>query len=527
MPQHRWIARLGCIALLIGLIYGGVHTQAAAPTSWQSRVLSKNLSETSSLSSFVPTFYQLSPDGRQALYVANADNAGVYDLYSVDTDGLHAPVRLTSLPDQDTISMYSISPDGQSVVYRVKNSVSGATFLYSQLLSGGSATLLDQSSTVDEHFDFRISPDSQTVVYRKLFSSTELALMSTPISTSQPLTLSNDLHVDAFNSLALSPDSRYVFFVTYNDQNQPQIYRAPLDAASPELIAPAPQSGGSFDNFTFTSDSQTFIYQFNSGSQATLYTVPVTGTTPISLTTATIVRFELTPDDQHIVMLTTTDIKPDGLYSVPLSGGTPIQLNPNDGALLDSFFAIAPDSQHVAFDTGVVTPSAAIVYSNNISGTALTQLSAVITNSELLALEIDPTSQYVVFTNLFNNHWRQTFSARLDGTSTQPLSAPASDSTVIGLPVIDPSGAAVIYPSGTIVGSSAVFTQLNRAPLNGDAAEAIVPSLTNNQRIIEDTYTAALPNRYVYVQRSAAINQNQIYVVREAPATVYLPFIVR
>ena len=63
-------------------------------------------------------FFQISPDGRYAVYLADQETDGVNELYSVLLGG-GSPVRLNPLlPFGRNVTSFQISPDSSRVVYR-------------------------------------------------------------------------------------------------------------------------------------------------------------------------------------------------------------------------------------------------------------------------------------------------------------------------------------------------------------------------------------------------------------------------
>ncbi len=520
MKFSRWARRMALIAGLWCLIWGALHTQAAAPSAWQSLLLSRNLPATSTIE-HVPA-PQISPDGRYALYLADGNLPNVFDLYSVATDGLHDPVQITSLAAQSRVGQFAISRDSQTVIYSVLRLDSADTRLYSQPIGGGPATQLDMSTTPEEDFFFVLSPDAHTVVYKKLFTDALVGLMSTPISTSQPLSLTGSLNLGPNSVLEISPDSLSIFF-TANASGSDLIglYRTPIASASPTLIAQARNSLEGFHSLIFTRAGHTAVYERSGNGASALYSVPLTGTTPLTLTEALISSFQLTPNGQQIVMLAKLDDQtPIGLYSLALSGGAPIQLDPNDSANPNYDFVITPDSQHVVFYTREITPGTALIYSNTISGTNLIPLSN--TSSDVFIIDVDASGQYVLYTDFLNSNFRRIFSARIDGTNTQQLSAEPTGDAVVSVPIFDVDGETVVYPSGS---AASGLTQLQRVPISGGTSEVIVPALPSGQRII--TYMAVRPNRYVYVQRDAVSGIDRLYAVLPPQQRLYLPLLAR
>ena len=120
------------------------------------------------LSGVMPPFgfvasFQISPDGRYAVYLADQTTNGVNELYSVFLGG-GSPVRLNPiLPFGRNVTSFQISPDSSRVVYQANQDTPTAFELYSVPI-GGPATngikLNRALVALGNVVDFKISPDS-------------------------------------------------------------------------------------------------------------------------------------------------------------------------------------------------------------------------------------------------------------------------------------------------------------------------------------------------------------------------------
>ena len=85
------------------------------------------------------TTFEISPDGRYAVYLADQDTDAVKELYSVLLGG-GSPVRLNPLlPFGRNVTLFQISPDSSRVVYRADQETATVFELYSVPLGGPAA----------------------------------------------------------------------------------------------------------------------------------------------------------------------------------------------------------------------------------------------------------------------------------------------------------------------------------------------------------------------------------------------------
>ena len=114
--------------------------------------------------------FQISPDGRYAVYLADQDTDGVNELYSVLLGG-GSPVRLNPiLPSGRNVTSFQISPDSSRVVYQANQETATVFELYSVPLGGPAAAGIKLNGALvaggNVCLDFQISPDSGRVIYR-------------------------------------------------------------------------------------------------------------------------------------------------------------------------------------------------------------------------------------------------------------------------------------------------------------------------------------------------------------------------
>ena len=183
------------------------------------------------LSGVMPSFgdvtaFEISPDGRYAVYLADQDTDGVNELYSVLLGG-GSPVRLNPLlPSGRNVISFQISPDSSRVVYLANQETATVVELYSVPLAGPAAAgikLNGALAALGNVGNFLISPDSSRVVY---IANQEAAfvfeLYSVPIGgpAAAGIKLNGTLVVggNVLNFL-ISPDSGRVVYRADQDTN--------------------------------------------------------------------------------------------------------------------------------------------------------------------------------------------------------------------------------------------------------------------------------------------------------------------
>ncbi len=126
------------------------------------------------LSGVMPSFgdvdsFGISPDGRYAVYLADQDTDGVFELYSVRLGG-GPPTRLNPLlPSGRGVYSYRISPDSGRVVYLANQETASAFELFSVPIGGPAAAGVKLNGALvsggNVSNNFQLSPDSNRVVY--------------------------------------------------------------------------------------------------------------------------------------------------------------------------------------------------------------------------------------------------------------------------------------------------------------------------------------------------------------------------
>ena len=159
--------------------------------------------------------FQISRDGRYAVYRADQDTDGVHELYSVLLGG-GPPVRLNPiLPFGRSVASFQISPDSRRVVYLADQDTDNTVELYSVPIVGPASAGIKLNGilvALGNVSSFSFSPDSSRVVYRADQQNDEVfEIYSVPIGGPASAVLKLNKALVANGDVAgflISPDGR-------------------------------------------------------------------------------------------------------------------------------------------------------------------------------------------------------------------------------------------------------------------------------------------------------------------------------
>jgi Tol biopolymer transport system component len=330
------------------------------------------------LSGAMPAFgdvssFQISRDGRYAVYLADQDTDEVPELYSVLLGG-GPPVRLNPiLPPGRAVASFQISPDSRRVVYRADQDSVNVVELYSVPI-GGLAASIKLNGTLginDDVIDFQISPDSSRVVFLAdhdtiFFNVVELysVPIEGPVTAVKKLnkTLVANGNVAGFR---ISPDSNWVVYGADQDKDgATELYSVPIGGPDSDglKLNKGLVLNGSVKEGLISPDSSRVVFladQDTVGVQE-LYSVPIRGlpSAGLKLNEALVPGrnvdvFKISPNGGRVVYIADQETNSvHELYSVPIGGPADagIKLNkaltPNGDV---SDFQISPDSSRVVY----------------------------------------------------------------------------------------------------------------------------------------------------------------------------------
>ncbi len=330
----------------------------------------------------------LSADSAHVVFGFQPDFASLAGLYSVPIDGGQPPVHLNDVvgPVLGDVHQFQISPDGGRAVYLADQEIYGSYELYSVPCGGsGPAVKLNDPilSAVDGVGDgygytpgvFRITPDGTRVVYM-FRHQVGTELYAAPIDGAEPPEpLGSEPYVLA--GFQLGPDSEWV---VYRNVYPPELFSLHLFGGGSFQLSLPLVPGGAVTEFALGPDGQRVVYLADAevDGHFELYSVPIDrSTAPVKLNDplvswGNVSSFRISADSLRVVFLADSEANERfELYSVPADrGAAPVKLN---GALatggdVSSSFALSPDSTRVAYVADQATDQVFELYGVPIAG---------------------------------------------------------------------------------------------------------------------------------------------------------------
>jgi Tol biopolymer transport system component len=378
------------------------------------------------LSGVMPVFgdvtdFRISPDGRVAVYKADQDTDGVFELYSVLL-GSGIPVRLSSLlVSGRSVANFGISPDSSRVVFRADQDTQGVIELYSVPIGGPAAagTKLNVPLPPGGRASGDISPDSSRVIYTADHQAVGVfELFSVPIAgpATDVIKLNGVLPPGGrVNSFKISPDSSRVIYGADQDQaGRYELYSVPQGGPTGSGVKLNGNliSGGTIYGWQISPDSRRVVYQADQltvGARE-LFSVPIGGpaTEGIKLN-GTLVPggytqgWQINADSSRVVY----DARQNGvleLFSILIGGPTGSEVKINGALVLGGQvdrFRISPDGHRTTYMADQQTAGRLDLFSVLTEGPAASGVklnSVPVTGGHVWDFQISPDSRRVVYT---------------------------------------------------------------------------------------------------------------------------------
>lgn len=265
---------------------------------------------------------RISPTGERVIFLANFSDLAKWQLWSARLDGTGGVVRINgTLVAGGNVTQFAISPDGSQAVYIADQAVDGRLDLYSVPVEGGTATRLSPAAVPsggNVACDFAISPDGTRVVYRADHTvDNRIELYSVPITGGTPVKLNGALTtggtVEA--TFAISPDdSRVVYRADQQTDDQIEIYSVPLAGGTAVKLNGAMVSGGDVERFKISPDSSRVVYKADqqTNNVQELYSVALTGGPAVRVNDplppgGTTSLLGITPDSAFVFYIASSD----------------------------------------------------------------------------------------------------------------------------------------------------------------------------------------------------------------------------
>ncbi len=291
---------------------------------------------------------------------------------------------------------------------------------------------------------FTLSPDSTKVLYQSYDDN----LWVNDLFAGGSIRLTDPANGRAVWPWPASPDSSHMVYINIED-NVRHLYTVPLSGGTPvRLNEPLAQYGGVNGNFVIAPDSTFVMY---SGDQNVynvdeLFRVPLEGGPVTTIPSSGGVReFAITSTSDHVVYVVGIPTGRKNLFSV-VEGGQPVRLNAVlGGAPSVREFQLSPGGQHVIFLADPAPNHVKELYSVPVGGGTVTKLNPPLGNGDVGdLLQVSPDSTWVVYQVVNNdtNEW-QLYRVPVAGGTAAPVGGPLQ-SEVDDL-TIAPDGSRIVY----------------------------------------------------------------------------------
>lgn len=418
--------------------------------------------------------------GRNVIYLAEQEIAGVQELHSAPLDRSRAPVRLNDpLGPLQEVSAFQVSPDGTSVAF-VANPTRGDRLDVFITPSDGSAParLLDDGARGwgGVQSDLRFSPDARWIVYEWRESEQFDVHAVRSDGSAPPVSLYGSWGV--VHSFAISPDSTRVVFRLGWGSDHRYLFSAPIDGSAPAVNLVSLWSGSDITGFGISADSRRIVYRADAGisDHFQLYSVPLEGgAAAIALQgpqAGEVQDFAFPVATGRVVFRANG---PEGrieLYSTLADGSVaPAKLAAMGPHRLVKPFVLSPDGTRVAYRADADTDERFELFSVPSDGSAPpVKLSfATRRDTDVPAFAFTPDSRRVLYlADTLRNEQDDLYVVPADrSTPPRRLSPPLAPGRTLVDFACSPDGAWVAFRS---THDSGAEIELFRAPLDGSAA---------------------------------------------------------
>ncbi len=411
--------------------------------------------------------------------------------------------RISNLASVDgPVKNYQVASSGQFAVYFTLEP-SNVPHLFSVRLAGGSPVSLTAPLPAEYgsySLPYQIAPNGSRVVYLAHQESPTInGLYSILIAGGTPVRLSKLTSSVVY--FAISPDSLWVVFISYEAVNRYHFYRASLTGGTGSAVEFTPSGAHPqmFDSISVSPDSQHIIYKGDLqplvGGGWGIYSFPITGNgsqyvgLSMPVTTNWILDSLVTPDGLTLVYRfpdEATNPPTNRLYSVPIDGPATdyhdLSESMVSGGGVYNYFQLSPDGRYVVFGAEKEVADRVELYSYFLATrfptlTHPVKLNVAITGDRdvnYATFKISPDSKRVVY-NAYQNNAHDLFSVPINGPSTvnvkinQPIS-PSIPFGWVDAMTFSPDSSQIVFTS---MQDTPDVIDLYSVPATGPATSAI------------------------------------------------------
>ncbi|MDO9085216.1 MAG: hypothetical protein Q7U53_03310 [Anaerolineaceae bacterium] len=486
--------------------------------------------------------FELSPDGQYTVFIADAINYEIQDLFSVPSTG---GTRILLSPGMTGLVMvkgFIISPDSQRVVYWVgppsppseDNQITG---IYSVAITGGSVINLSGILTGDKRLDdIAVSSNNQHVAFTILTFTPDDPLGITHYMElwSVPLLGGNTVLLESLPKgnidFQITPNGAEIVFIRFPLGNLSTLWRTNMSGDNQEQLA-----GNEIQEFAITADGNRVIYTKQEIPPITeLYSVSIEGGVSIKLNGeliagGSVIDFKVSPDpDRDYVVYRADEVvnDQDEIFSVPAAGlGSRVRLlsgsdNPNFDV---RSYQITPNGLGVVYKADVLADERFDLGSVSITGVPPHYWlnGSMVAGGQVMLYSISPDSSKVVFTADLNTLGVvELFVVTITGTNLTKLNTvlpPGGD--VLGFQISHNSQFVVYYANQEL-------SDINNLYLAGGGLPPIKLSNLSHKLDLIDYDITSDSKGVIYRADQDTYGKWELYSIFDR-FPVYLPLLVR
>ena len=324
------------------------------------------------------TAFAVSPNGTTAVFIADKDTAGRYELFSAPVDGASAPVKLSTglaFGSGDVgVSSFQITPDGTRVVFLADANHGGGTDdIFSVPVDGSAAPSRLNDGTEAPVSAFGLSPDGVRTAFFGIdttFGSGGVELYSASVGVTSSATQISD--AGSANGTGdvifadFSPDSATTIYAADSVADGVfQWFSVAADAVAPGTDVQLSSAVSEVNRVAVSPDSRTVVYTADEISIGVLevFSVPIGGGSATRLNPAMAgsgaTEIEICSDGTCVAYLADQDTAGVvEVYRASLGvGGSGVRLStPMSGRQATDTLNVSPDSTTVLYEADQNTP---------------------------------------------------------------------------------------------------------------------------------------------------------------------------